>query len=180
MIKFIAVCVSLLLILGFSGFVRAASQEEILQDLWKYPELEEYRRIFFENLHDQNLDWPEKCQKIIAEYRGFLKKYPKSEFADEAKLRIAEFYELLWQKEKSLPWLNDIIKNHPQADYFSLTGTFRPGVKTAAWALYYRGLWFGRIGDLKRVLNDYPESEEPVGLAKSALDKFRNQKPTEK
>jgi hypothetical protein len=177
MIKPIAVCILLLLVFCSAGFVRAATQDEILGNPQKYPELEEYRRIFFENLRNQDLDWPEKCQKIIAEYRQFLKKYPESEFSDEAKLRIAEFYQLSWQKEKSLPWLNDIIKSHPKADYFSLAGPCRAGVKTAAWALYYRGLWFPRsesIDDWQRVLKEYPESEEVAELAKSAISKHKN------
>ena len=179
MIKSIAACVSLLLFFGFAGFVRTAPQEEILQNPQKCPELEEYRRIFFENLRDEDLDWPEKCRKIIAEYRDFLKKYPQSEFGDEAKLRIAEFYQLSWQSEKARPWLDDIIKNHPRADYFSLGGKIPPPAKTAAWALYYRGLWFPRpesIADWERVLKEYPGSQEPADLAKSALKKFRRSK----
>ncbi len=165
----------LLLILGFSIPLLAATQEEILKNPEKYPELKEYRQIFFENLRNQELDWPEKAEKIINEYKNFLRKYPDSEFADEAKLRIAEFYELSFQKEKARPYLNDIIKNHPNADYFSL-GSPCPGTKTAAWALYYRGLWFLRpqsIDDWERILREYPESKEAIGLAKSAILKYR-------
>lgn len=173
----------LVLIFCFGGFAHAATQDEILKNPQKYPELEEYRQIFFGNLRDQSMDWPEKCQKIIAEYLVFVKKYPKSEFADETKLRIAELYQLLWQKEKARPWLDDIIKNHPKADYFCLAGPYQPGVKTAAWALYYRGLWFPRpesIDDWRRVLREYPESEEAAGLAKAAIRKFGNRKPAGK
>ncbi len=178
--KFGLIFVSLLmLIFCFSSPANAAIQEEILQNPEMYPELEEYRRIFFENLRDQNLDWPEKPQKIINEYKEFIKKYPESEFVDEAKLRIAEFYELSYQKEKALPYLDDIIKNHPQADYFSLGTLSSPKVKTAAWALYYRGFWFVRpesVNDWERILAEYPESKEVVGLAKAALAKFKPKK----
>ncbi|MDP1629576.1 MAG: tetratricopeptide repeat protein [bacterium] len=160
--------------LCFSGISPAAGQKEILQNPDGYPELQEYRQIFFGNLRNQEMDWPEKCRKIISEFQAFIKKHPKSEFTDEAKLRIAEFYELSFQKIKALPYLNDIIKNHPDADYFSLGETFEPGMKTAAWALYYRGLWFGgaqAIEDWKKILEKYPESGEPLELARWELKK---------
>ena len=156
----------------------AATQEEILQNPEMYPELEEYQRIFFENLRDQNiLDWLEKCQKIIGEYLLFIVKNPRSEFVDDAKLRIAEFYELSYQKEKALPYLNDIIKNHAVADYFSVIKGAQPNTKTAAWALYWRGLWFPRpesINDWQKIINEYPESKKAVKLAKAALAKFKS------
>ena len=166
-----------LLISWPTGLVQAATQEEILKNPEKYPELEEYKQIFFANLRDQNLDWPEKAQKIIDGYKEFIKKYSGNEFADEAKLRIAEMHELSFQKEKALPYLTDIIKNHPQADYFSLTASSSPKIKTAAWALYYRGLWFMHpeaVSDWERILAEYPESKEVVGLAKAALAKFKS------
>ncbi|MDP3052242.1 MAG: hypothetical protein Q8N42_01910 [bacterium] len=163
-----------------TGLVQAATQEKILQNPEKYPELEEYKQIFFANLRDQNiLDWSEKCQKIIGEYLLFIVKNPRSEFIDDAKLRIAEFYELSYQKEKALPYLNDIIKNHPDADYFSVIKGAQPNTKTAAWALYWRGLWFMRpesVNDWERILTEYPESKEAVGLAKAALAKFKPKK----
>lgn len=178
--KFSLIFVSLLaLIFCFSDPAKAALQEEILKSLEIYPELQEYRQIFFENLRNQDLDWPEKCQKIIGEYLVFIVKHPWSEFVDEAKLRIAEFHELSYQKKKALPYLNDIIKNYSQADYFSLSSKYDRGVKTAAWALYYRGLWFPgpqSVVDWKKILEKYPESKEAVRLAKAALLKSNIQK----
>ena len=175
--KFCLIFVSLLmLIFNFSSPANAATQEEILKNTEIYPELKEYRQIFFANLRDRDLDWPEKSQKIIGEYLLFIVKHPRNEFVDEAKLRIAEFYELSYQKKKALPYLNDIIKNHSQDDYFSLGSKYNKDTKTAAWALYYRGLWFIRpqsIDDWQRVLKEYPESKEVVGLAKAALAKFK-------
>ncbi len=168
-----------LLISWPTGLVQAATQEEILKNPEKYPELEEYKQIFFVNLRDQNLDWPEKAQKIIDGYKEFIKKYPGSEFADEAKLRITEMYELSFQKEKSLSYLNDIIKNHSQADYFSLGSKYEQGAKTAAWALYYRGLWFPlpqSTDDWQKIIKEYPENKEAVKLAKAALAKFKPKK----
>lgn len=155
----------------------AATQTEIIQNPQAYPDLLEYRQIFFGNLNNQDLDWFKKCQKIIEGYKRFLQKYPQSEFVDEVKLGIAEFYELSFKKEKALPYLDDIIQNNPQADYFSIGKNSYSGEKTAAWALYYRGLWFLRpqsIDDWERILREYPESKEVIGLAKSAILKYRN------
>ena len=167
-----------MLFFDFIGVPQAATQEEILKNHQNYPELEEYRQIFLNNMSNPDLYWPEKGQKIIAGYREFIKKYPRGEFTDEAKLRIAEFYELLFQKGKSLPFLNDIIKNHSTADYFSLYFSLnkkaQSAPKTAAWALYYRGLWFHRPDDWERILRKYPESREAAGLAKNALKKLKS------
>jgi len=179
--KFGLIFVSLLmLIFCFVGPAKAAIQKEILQNPDKYPELEEYQRIFFENLRDQNiLDWSEKCRKIIGEYLLFIVKNPWGEFVDEAKLRIAEFYELSQQKEKALPYLNDIIKNHPQADYFSLGSKYEENAKTAGWALYYRGLWFPSLQstkDWEKLIKEYPENKKAIKLAKAALAKFKSKK----
>ncbi len=46
------------------------------------------------------------------------------------------------------------------------------GEKTAAWALYYRAIWFpqNKKKDLLRIIKDYPESRKVVGFAKKELD----------
>ncbi len=163
-------------------FTEAIQQKEIMENPEKYPELQEYARIFFENIRKQNVDWQEKFQKIIDEYKNFINKYPRSEFTDEAKLRIAEFYQLLDNKEKSFPYLNDIIANYPNADYFSLGSRFEPKAKTAGWALYYRGLWFLRpnsINDWEKLLEKYPGNKEAAQMAKSALRKYEYLRPRE-
>ena len=43
------------------------------------------------------------------------------------------------------------------------------GEKTAAWALYWRGLWFTGAKDLERVIKEYPESKKAVRLTKEVL-----------
>lgn len=165
-------------ILCFFASLQAATQEEILKNPELYPERGEYEKIFLGNLRDQSLSWPEKCRKIIIEYRLFIAKYPFGEFVDDAKLRIAELYELSYQKERALLFLDDIIENHPYADYFSLSPKYENGAKTAGWALYYRGLWFKRPEDLQRLIKEYPENKKAVKLAKTELIKFSPPKKT--
>lgn len=142
-------------------------------------EREEYKQIFFDFLSANKVLNFNGITKwlTIDRYEAFLKKYPKSPLADEAKLRIAEFYNVIGQTRKAKKWLDDIIKNHPGSDMETLEAIYADkdseaiysgvrlissGEKTAAWALYYRAIWFpeNRKEDLLRMVNDYPESQK--------------------
>ncbi len=72
-IGLILVCLSVLIFCSANA-VSAVSQKEILEHLKLYPEMKEYKMIFLDNLRDQNLDWPEKFQKIINQYKLFIVK----------------------------------------------------------------------------------------------------------
>lgn len=162
----------------------------------------EYLRIFSDFMRAEKGDranFSAAAIKTAEKYKQFIYEYPLSDLLDEAKLRVAEFYELGYQKQRAKKWLDDIIKNHHQDFYkrikveygksrgvyyyknFKLTDTT---TKTAAWALYYRALWFwypqGKFEkaetDLLRIINEYKESAEPVVLAGSLLRKIKKAK----
>lgn len=121
----------------------------------------------------------------IDKYEEFIRKHPDSSFVPEAKLRIAEFYDVICQRKKAKIWLDDIIANHREDDhvsikvYYSLEGEYSrfelipSGEKTAAWALYYRAIWFpkNKTEDLKRIVNEYKDSKKVAGFAKELLKK---------
>ncbi len=179
----------------------------------------EYLKIFADFMRVEKgdkTDFAAAALKTAGDYERFIRDYPGSELVDEAKLRIAEFYELGYQKQRSEKWLDDIIENHPNACYHRILVEYgekkikveskdKDGkvvedeftiiyykdfklmpteTKTAAWALYYRVLWFwypaGEFEkaeeDLLAIINDYKESEEPVNLAKALLNKIRKLK----
>lgn len=137
----------------------------------------DYGRIFRIKPPRQNkvvdfLPWFQKhSDKIIFEFEDFIKKYPDSDLVPEAKLRIAERYQISWRKEMALPWLNDVINNHPSDKHYSMIKHGWSGEYTAAWALYYRYAWFSRADttDLETIFNEYPDSKEVVENVKRIL-----------
>lgn len=135
-----------------------------------------YEQIFWQ-IKEASADeeeWRKFCLKMTDDYKSFLKKYPQSELIDDAKLRIAEFYELADQKDKAMPWLNEIIEEHPNADYYSLVSHQNNGEKTAAWALFCRGYWFKNRDDLLLLIEKYPNSPEAVKEAKEVLREWES------
>ena len=116
--------------------------------------------------------------KIIEDYKDFIKKYPQGRLVDDAKLRIAEFYNIWgtagsgdflerqisvpenWRKEAAV-WLLDIVENHPDAKAVSYPGPEESKEFTVAHALYYLYAW-GRPQDkkyLETLVQKYPASE---------------------
>ena len=135
------------IILGFCGLGHGASWQEIDKNPQNYPGMEEYKAIYGNFLEDSRRaesggELNDVRAEYIEEYKKFIKRFSKSEFTDEVKLRIAELYELSEQKGRALPYLNDIIKNHPNADYYPLGDKKDSGRKTADWARYYLRDWF--------------------------------------
>jgi len=131
----------------------------------------EYERIFWQikNASAEESQWRKACLEIVKNYQTFLKDYPKSELVDDAKLRIAEFYELGGRKDKAKKWLDEIIKNHSEADYYSIVIQKNNGEKTAAWALFYRGYWFKEKKYLLLIVESYQNSPKAVEQAKIIL-----------
>ena len=116
--------------------------------------------------------------KIIKEYKNFVKKYPNSRLVDDAKLRIAEFYNIWgtagegdfmkrklntpenWRKEAA-KWLLDIVENHPEARAIYYPEPKETKEYTAAYALYFLYAW-DRPRDkkyLEMLVQKYPKSE---------------------
>ena len=125
----------------------------------------EYREIILGSHFDNfNMNtsfkerWQRYCDDHILAFRNFIDKYPESAFVPEAKLRIAEYYQLSFRKHKARKWLDDIIKNHTNDKHYSLRKKHEVEEWTAAWALYYRGKWFNKKADLKKIIINYPES----------------------
>lgn len=179
-------------IVGFNEFAFASIESQQQRNFkieQECRDVEEYKNIFADFLmnSDKILVFQERCRAAIKKYKEFIQKYPQSDFAPEAKLRIAEFWDIVREQRKAKKWLNDIINNHSQDNYFKIkvhrtaTGNYLrleladSGEKTAAWALLYRALWFakglkGLEENLVRIINEYPESKEVIKEAKELLD----------
>ena len=114
--------------------------------------------------------------KVIRELKEFIKKNPNSRWAAEAKLRIAEIYNLsgivMLSDRSSLelkpnkdwfvhakPWLLDIAKNHPDLLQFDGAKGVETDQPIAAQALYYLGIWSNDISYLKQLAEKYPRSK---------------------
>lgn len=136
----------------------------------------EYEQIFWQ-IKDAPADeegWKKACLKMVGDYKVFLEKYSQSQLIDDAKLRIAELYQLAGQKNKAKPWLNEIVEKHPDADYYSIVTHQNNGEKTAAWALFWRGYWFKNKDDLRLLIEKYPDSPEAVREAKQVLEEWED------
>ncbi|MBU1091556.1 hypothetical protein KKA27_01685 [Patescibacteria group bacterium] len=150
----------------------------------------EYLAIFINYLKtEKSMDnyYGDVKRLTIGKYMKFIDGYPLSMLADEAKLRIAEFYDIVRQRPRAKRWLDDIIKNHPhdnrsvikvyytpagdEYSYFELLPTEE---KTAGWALFYRASWFpgknneSRKADVKRILTDYQCNKKTIRLIKTS------------
>ncbi len=157
-------------------------------------DVKEYVKIFMqfrEAPGNNQKQWRDFCLKIVGDYKNFLKKYPKSLLADDVKLRIAEYYHAAGMKYKSKYWLEDIIKNHKFDGYckvgletktlsrrmrFTYYFENREYIKTAAWALFYRGYWFGERKYLELVLKNYPNCLDPANEARDVLREWNRKK----
>jgi len=155
----------------------------------------EYLQIFAGYLRRRFSPTDDFCDSVeksaIVPYMQFLKKYPSSELVDEAKLRIAEFYDVAFEREKARVWLDDIIENHPNDNYLAISVHYTPdrsgyssfeliltAEKTAAWALYYRGAWFKehREKDFQTILEKYGNCRRVVNLVEKYLEKIKGGK----
>ena len=170
-------------IVGNNGFA-AVEKENVPADEKEYLNILGLFVSMTTELEDNKI-----LERVILE---FIRNYPDSEFAAEAKLRLAEFYKLNGLKSRAKKWLDDIIENHPIDDYYTISheawicGSVIAveyfGQKTAAWALYWRAVWFSknRLDDLKKILTDYKESKKVVRLIKGLLDRMIEKERREK
>ncbi|MEK7566528.1 MAG: tetratricopeptide repeat protein, partial [Patescibacteria group bacterium] len=122
-------------------------------------------------------------------YESVAEKYPNSRLVDDAKLRIAEFYNIWgtagsddllerktrapenWRKEANR-WLLDVVENHPDDKAVSYPKTEETGEYTASYALYFLYAW-GAPKDkkyLEMLVQKYPASEA-AGWAKEILSR---------
>lgn len=137
-------------------------------------ERQEYEAIYWDHKNTIDGEWEVAFKRVIGRYEKFLKKIGNdSEFADDAKLRIAEFHVILYQKKMARPWLDDIIKNHPDADSYDIQLHKNSGDKTAAYALYWRAAWFGpkkgKLGDQKDLLTIFEKYRGSEGVIYEVL-----------
>lgn len=119
--------------------------------------------------------------RIIRDYEAFIKKYPGSRLIDDAKLRIAEFYNISgsvgekkflpnikfsdrW-REKANKWLKDVVINHPRDKISDPLSGEDLGEPAAALALYYLYAWNNRDERyLKELFEKYPESRLAIEM----------------
>jgi len=139
----------------------------------------EYLDILFHS-HFDNFDmsvpfykrWQKYCDLYIKAFEVFIKKYPKSTFVPEAKLRIAERYHISYRKSRARRWLDDLIINHPNDRHYSSRKKYVGSEWTAAWALYYRGKWFNEKDDFEKIKIRYPGSRVLEEKSIDAVDKI--------
>lgn len=78
----------------------------------KSPEQIEYEKI-------RQLFVDGELEKAIEELNNFIKKYPKSEWADDAQFDIAQCYEHMEEKEKAVEEYKKLIDKYPKSDLVS-------------------------------------------------------------
>lgn len=107
------------------------------EEAWKSLEKKEYRNA-------------------ISQFNGFIKKHPKSDYADNAQYWIGESYYALKQFDQAILEFDSVRRKHPDGD------------KVAA-ALLKQGFAFAELGDkvdarliLQELIARYPESQEAV------------------
>lgn len=101
-------------------------------------------------------------EEALDGFRNFLKKYPKSDLADNAQFWIGECYTALGEYERAILAYQEVIKKHPK-------GNKAPG------AMLRQALAFNEINDkkssrllLKKIVKKYPNSSE-AKIAKAKL-----------
>lgn len=138
---------------------------------------EDYIRIycnFFDVVQDpiRGIGSAVEASSILDMIKNFIEVNPRSRLVDEAKLRAAEICDLMDRMDEAKKWLDDIIKNHPNASYTAVDQIQEKLVytneKTAAWALFYRARRFKECkdADLKTLFTEYKSSERPVQSAR--------------
>ena len=104
----------------------------------------------------------EKYEEAIVGFKSFLKKYPKSDLADNAHFWIGESYMALKQYEQAILAYQEVIKKYPKGN-------------KVANAMLRQALAFYEIKDkisskllLKKIIKKYPRSDE-AKIAKAKL-----------
>ncbi len=129
----------------------------------KQPEVSPEKRLYDLTL---GLYREEKYEEAIAGFKNFVKKFPKSELADNAQYWVGESYMALKQYEQAILAFQGVIKKYPK-------GNKVPN------AILRQALAFYEINDktsakllLKKLIKKYPKSSE----AKIAKAKLRTMK----
>lgn len=104
-----------------------------------------------------------RYEKAREEFQDFLKRYPRTEYSDNAQFRIGECYYFEKNYEKAILEYEKVVKNYPDGD-------------RVLSALLRQGLSFQNLGDkssariiLQQVIRDYPDTNQ----AKIAREKLR-------
>ena len=183
----------------FSFFTGRAQAQQKTEDLIQKPvnqslefmiDYMEYGLIF--NQIFREASQKEKVEvvypKVIEDFKRFVREKPKSRLAAEAKVRIAELYNLTSPQSKNSlegsldqkieynknwlveanKWLADVVQNHTQDKRFDYVHGKEINESVAAQALYYLGHWNRNFTYLSELLNKHPESE-PAKLVSRKL-----------
>lgn len=107
-----------------------------------------------------------KYEKSRADFHNFLKKYPNSEYSDNAQFWIGESYYFEKKYEKAILEYEKVIKGYPKGN-------------KVPYALLKQGLSFFMLGDkpsaqliLQQVIRDYPNTNQ-ARIARSKLIEMR-------
>jgi len=103
-----------------------------------------------------------KYDKARTEFQNFLKRYPNTEYSDNAQFRIGECYYFEKKYEEAILEYEKVVKNYPKGDKVSS-------------ALLKQGLSFLMLGDkssakliLQQVIKNYPNTSQ-ARIAKEKL-----------
>lgn len=108
-----------------------------------------------------------KYEDAVLGFKDFLKKYPKSDLADNAQFWIGESYFSLRQYEQAILAYNDVIKRYPKGN-------------KVANALLKQSLAFIEINDktsarllLRKIMKEHPNSSE-AKIASKKMESLKN------
>ena len=191
----IAICFfALVFCSSASADERYEKEKEIYLDIVKNtPEIELPHKVFLlENFIKEHPASPFRGQSElrIAEYLQihYTYKIVELKFEEEALVekaggdekeieRVRNYYErqrrvALEERYVYTPivyrYLTKIIVNRGREKaYHSLSDEWSEKTHLAAWALYYRGVWFGRSEDLRLLLKKYPNAASRAGGRKN-------------
>jgi len=104
----------------------------------------------------------------VASFRGFLKKYPSSELADNAQYWIAECYFAMRDYQKAIKEFQVLVEKYPRSDKIK-SAILKQGLSFAELQMPDEAKIF-----LEKTVKDYPGTDE-AARAKEKLDKL-NQK----
>jgi len=130
----LAILLTLFFVMGFfQKYLNLASAETKIAYITK--DESEYNRI-------RDLYYEGEYEKAIEEYRTFLKKYPDSEWADDAQYDIASSYEYLEDYGKAVKEYQKVIDKYPESDL----------VESAQWSINYLKDFYSSTSDFTEEL----------------------------
>ncbi len=143
------------------AYVRLGDCNFVLGKYW--PAMEAYNKVIESNTADveyatfqkaMSYGFVDRNDRKIEELNAFVKKYPKSNFADDALYEIGNTYITTNQAQKGVQTLDQLIKSYPTSSFVS-RAILRQGL------VYYNSNENDKaLAKFKKVVADYPNTPE--------------------